>query len=135
MATFTDSIANMGEEPEVSTLIDRIEVMRLDADELATSGKHEEAIDIADRAAGIAFRAGNVVEAVRASCDAHRYNAHGKPLELFWKGYREFCGFVRNSWLQGRSEREVKWVNDLLSDLAIFGEDLATDRASEAPKG
>ncbi|HET9412301.1 MAG TPA: hypothetical protein VFO38_05710 [Candidatus Saccharimonadales bacterium] len=127
-------MAEFNEDDHIKTVADAIEVALIDAEDLAEAGNYNEAITLADRAAQIAYSKGNVVLAVKAASDAHRYNARSLTLAEFWKSFHEFYSIVRNEWLQGRSDAEAKQAYVLLQELETFGDDLAKQRALEAPE-
>lgn len=118
-------MAEFNEDDHIKTVADAIEVALIDANDLAEAGDYNEATNLADRAAQTAYSKGNVVLAVKAACEAHRYNTHNLTPAEFWKGFHEFYGIVRNEWLQGRSDVETKQAYTLLKELETFGDNLA----------
>lgn len=110
-----------GDEPEIDNIADVVEVLLLDADQLAEDGKHYEASVMAEKASNMAYQTGDIVLAVKASCEGHRHNARVRSATSFWEGYAEFYGVVTTQWLHECDQAQTSNVMTWLERLELFG--------------
>jgi hypothetical protein len=122
MATFADAISSMDDnEPEIDNIADVIEVLLLEANQVAKDGDHYEASVMAKKASDMAYQTGDIELAVKASCEAHRYNARVRSMTSFREGYNEFHKLVTTQWLLGCNPEQIDRIMTLLDRLELFG--------------
>lgn len=123
-------IASTEEEQNfIKSVPDVIEVALFAVEDLASQGKLDEAITLADQTAQAAFNAGYIVLAVKAACEGHRYNAIGKTPKQF-KKCRKMLGKAVYRWSRDCSEADITLIRSHLRDLRNYGKDLASNRSA-----